>query len=49
MRRVIAAIVIIVFGMVVVATTVVSLGRYCLTSNGGDTRGLPARPPASDE
>lgn len=30
-----------VFGGVTVVTTVVSLGTYCLTTNGGDVRNLP--------
>lgn len=33
-----------VFGGVTVVTTVVSLGRYCLTSNTGDVRNLPTHP-----
>jgi hypothetical protein len=40
-RRVLAVVVVVLFGLVVVTTTVVSVGRYCLTSNGGDTRELP--------
>ena len=41
--RVAAAVLIVVFALVVVSTTVVSVGRYCLTSQGADTRGLPGR------
>lgn len=41
-QRVAAAIVLVLFAMTVVATSIVSVGRYCLTSDGGDTRGLPA-------
>jgi hypothetical protein len=33
----------IVFGVVVVGTTIASVGRYCLTSDGGDTSALPGR------
>jgi hypothetical protein len=42
MKRTVALVVLLVFGLVVVTTTVVSLGRYCLTSDGGDTRQLPS-------
>lgn len=31
------------FFVVTVATTVVSLGRYCLTTDAADTRSLPVR------
>lgn len=41
-RRVLAILVTAVFLVVVLATTIVSVGRYCLTSDGGDTRCLPA-------
>ena len=33
------------FAFVVVATTVLSLGAYCLTSDGENSRGLPHRAP----
>ncbi len=39
-QRVIAGFMLGVFLLVVVTTSVVSLGRYCLTSDGGDTDGL---------
>jgi hypothetical protein len=39
--RVAAALLIALFGFVVVTTTVVSVGSYCLTSDGGDVRELP--------
>ena len=43
--RVAAAVVAAAFLLVTLTTTVVSVGRYCLTSHGGDTRDLPgARP-----
>ncbi len=34
---------VVVFSLVVIATTVASLGAYCLTSDGANTRALPAR------
>jgi hypothetical protein len=40
-QRVAAAVFLLFFALTVVATSIVSVGRYCLTSNGGDTRGLP--------
>jgi hypothetical protein len=43
MKRTVAAIIAVVFALVVVSTTVISLGRYCLTSDGGNTRELPSR------
>jgi len=43
--RILAAALALVFAFVVVTTTVVSVGSYCLTSDGGDTRMLP--PPAA--
>ena len=39
--RMVATAVIIVFTLVVTVTTVVSLGSYCLTSDGSNTSGLP--------
>jgi hypothetical protein len=41
--RLLAAMLIFVFGFVVVSTSVISIGNYCLTSDGGDTRDLPRR------
>jgi len=40
--RVVAALLVVLFAVTVVATTVVSVGDYCLTSDAGDTRTLPA-------
>jgi hypothetical protein len=39
--RILAALLLLLFGFSVVSTTVFSVGRYCLTSDGGDTRNLP--------
>jgi uncharacterized sodium:solute symporter family permease YidK len=39
--RVVATALIVVFTLVVTVTTVVSLGSYCLTSDGSNTSGLP--------
>jgi hypothetical protein len=39
--RVMATVVLAVFALVVTVTTVVSLGSYCLTSDGSNTSGLP--------
>ncbi len=39
--RVVATAVLAVFMLVVTVTTVVSLGSYCLTSDGSNTSGLP--------
>jgi hypothetical protein len=39
--RVVATALIVVFALVVTVTTVVSLGSYCLTSDGSNTSGLP--------
>jgi len=39
--RVVATVVLAVFALVVTVTTVVSLGSYCLTSDGSNTSGLP--------
>lgn len=39
--RVVATAVLAVFILVVTVTTVVSLGSYCLTSDGANTSGLP--------
>jgi len=41
--RILATVVLVLFGLAVVSTTIVSVGRYCLTSDGGDTRELPQR------
>jgi len=38
--RVLAAVLIVLFGFTVISTSVVSVGSYCLTSDGGDTRNL---------
>ncbi len=46
-RRVLALVMLVLFTGTVVATSIVSLGGYCLTSHGGDTRHLPARAPAA--
>jgi len=43
--RVAAAAVIVVFALVATVTTVVSVGRYCITSDGGNTADLPAPRP----
>ena len=40
-RRWVALAIAVVFGAVVVVTTTISVGGYCLTSDGGNTRGLP--------
>ncbi len=39
--RVVATALLAVFMLVVTVTTVVSLGSYCLTSDGANTSGLP--------
>jgi hypothetical protein len=39
--RIAAAALAILFAVTVVSTSVVSMGAYCLTSDGGDTRELP--------
>jgi hypothetical protein len=39
--RVVATVVLAVFALVVTVTTVVSLGAYCLTSDGSNTAALP--------
>jgi hypothetical protein len=39
--RVVATAMVAVFALVVTVTTVVSLGAYCLTSDGSNTSGLP--------
>ena len=41
MARVLAAVLVVLFGFAVISTSVVSIGAYCLTSDGGDTRKLP--------
>ena len=41
MARVVATALVVVFTLVVAVTTVVSLGAYCLTSDGSNTSGLP--------
>jgi hypothetical protein len=46
-QRGLAALLLAVFSAVVVATTALSLGGYCLTSDGENTRGLPHRPPVT--
>lgn len=40
--RIVAAAIALVFALVAVATTVVSVGRYCITTDGGNTAALPA-------
>lgn len=47
LQRGLALLLLSAFGFVVVATTVLSLGAYCLTSDGENTRGLPHRPPVT--
>jgi hypothetical protein len=39
--RIAAAAVVVIFAVVATVTTVVSVGRYCLTSDGGNTAALP--------
>ncbi len=39
--RVAAVLMLVVFSAVVISTTVVSIGRYCLTSDGADVQALP--------
>jgi len=39
--RVVATAVLAIFALVVTVTTVLSLGSYCLTSDGSNTSGLP--------
>ena len=46
-QRAVATLSLTAFATVVVATTVLSLGAYCLTSDGENTRGLPHRPPVT--
>ena len=41
--RLVAGVMLMVFLVVVVVTTAISLGRYCLTSDGADTSALPGR------
>jgi hypothetical protein len=44
--RIIAAFMLMIFGFAVLSTTVLSVGSYCLTSDGGDIRNLDlAAPP----
>jgi hypothetical protein len=40
------ALILVVFALVTFATTVVSLGRYCLTSDGGNVQQLPLLAPS---
>ena len=40
--RIAAAAIVLVFALVATVTTVVSVGRYCITSDGGNTAALPA-------
>ena len=47
-QRIVAALMLGVFLLVVVTTSVVSLGRYCLTSDGGNTATLPQEPQVRD-
>jgi hypothetical protein len=39
--RLLAGLFVVLFLLVTVATTVTSLGRYCLTTDAADTRALP--------
>ena len=39
--RVVATVVLTIFALVVIVTTVLSLGAYCLTSDASNTSGLP--------
>jgi len=41
-QRLLAGVFLALFFLVTVATTVASLGRYCLTTDAADTRALPA-------
>lgn len=41
--RALASIVLVIFTLATVITTVVSLGAYCLTTEPGDVRHLPVR------
>jgi hypothetical protein len=41
--RALATAMLVVFLLVLIATTLASLGRYCLTSDGNDLRALPGR------
>jgi hypothetical protein len=43
MARVVATAVLALFALVATVTTVVSLGSYCLTSDGSNASGLPQR------
>jgi hypothetical protein len=43
-QRLLAGLFVALFLLVTVASTVVSLGRYCLTTDAADTRALPGRP-----
>jgi hypothetical protein len=42
--KIIAAVVLLSFLLVGIATTALSLGRYCLTTDTSNTSALPARP-----
>jgi hypothetical protein len=44
--RALCLVLLLAFAGVTVATTVASLGAYCLTTEPGDVRTLPAPPPA---
>ena len=41
--RLLASVLLVLFLLGTMVTTVVSLGRYCLTTDSTDTRALPAR------
>ncbi len=41
MKKTLVVVIVVVFAAVVVTTTIRSVGRYCLTSDGGNTRELP--------
>jgi hypothetical protein len=45
-QRLLAGLFVALFLLVTVATTVVSLGRYCLTTDAADTRALHSSPAA---
>lgn len=44
MRRLLAIVLVVALLVVSVVTTVITLGDYCLTTDGGDVRELPWRP-----
>ncbi|HXO22439.1 MAG TPA: hypothetical protein VOA87_21160 [Thermoanaerobaculia bacterium] len=48
-QRLLAGLFVLLFVLVTVASTVASLGRYCLTTDGMDTRALRAHPTAATQ